>query len=98
MSTPTGNEFDDVIDPDPQGVLPRDRSQHGKAGRIDDDVLARITEQERIDAGIDDYDPETVPPATDVATDVDITQTEQYQEELTEARRVAREGGSATST
>jgi len=94
MSTPTGNEFDDVIDPDPAGVLPRDRSQHGKAGRIDDDLLARVTEHERVEAGVDDYDPETVPPATDVAPDVPLTETPDYQAELTEARRVAREGSS----
>jgi hypothetical protein len=95
MSTPTGNEFDDVVAPDPEGVLPRDRSQHGKAGRIDDDLLARVTEHERVDAGVADYDPETVPPATDAPTDVPLTETPEYQAELTEARRVAREGGSA---
>jgi hypothetical protein len=92
MSTPTGNEFDDVIDTGDTGVPARDRQAHGKMGRVDDDVLAHLAEQERVDLGVDDYDPEAVPPATDVATDVDITQTAEYQEELTEARRVAREG------
>ena len=92
MSTPTGNEFGDVIDPSDTGTPHPDRSQHGGAGRVDDDVLAHLAEQERVDAGVDDYDSDSVPPATDVATDVDITQTTEYQEELAEARRVAREG------
>jgi hypothetical protein len=95
MSTPTGDEFDDVITPDPEGVLPRDRSEHGKAGRVDDDLMARVTEHERVDAGVDAYDPDRVPPATDAPTDVELTETPEYQAELAEARRVAREGGSA---
>lgn len=45
---------------------PRDRQEHGKApARPDNDELARRTKQERIEAGIDDYDPEAVPPAAE---------------------------------
>ncbi len=89
----TSNEpFDEVMSTQDVGAPRRDRTQHGGAGRVDDDVLERLTEQERVDVGIADYDPDDVPPATDVPSDVAITDTEQYQEELTEARRVAREG------
>ena len=56
--------LDDVIDP--TEAAPKDRREHGKApDRIDDDYLRYRTEQERIAAGIEDYDPEHVPPATD---------------------------------
>ena len=42
----------------------RDRHEHAKApDRLNDDELARRTEQERVQAGIDDYDPDDVPPA-----------------------------------
>jgi hypothetical protein len=44
----------------------RDRRFHGGApDRLDDDGLARRTEAERVDAGVDPYDPQDVPPATD---------------------------------
>lgn len=43
---------------------PRDRQEHGKApGRPDDDDLSRRTEQERVEAGVDDYDADQIPPA-----------------------------------
>ncbi len=45
---------------------PRDRQEHGKAPEhLNDDELARRAEQERIQAGVDDYDPNEVPPATE---------------------------------
>jgi hypothetical protein len=63
----------------------RDRREHGGApDRLDDDALAERTEQERVDAGIDAYDPDDVPPATDDPVPVDITETEQYQDERAE--------------
>jgi hypothetical protein len=66
----------------------RDRREHGGAGiHPDDDALARRTERERVDAGIEDYDPDTVPPATDAPPEVDITDTETYQEEKAEIDR-----------
>lgn len=76
---------DDVMSaPGPPDVR-RDRREHGGAAdRLDDDALAERTEQERVDAGVDDYDPETVPPATDDPVPVDITETDQYQQERTE--------------
>jgi hypothetical protein len=67
----------------------RDRREHGGASEhLDDDQLARLTEEERVAAGLDAYDPDEVPPATDTPPQPqDITQTEQYQEERAEERR-----------
>jgi len=66
----------------------RDRRQHGgMAEHLDDDRLARLTEEERVAAGIDAYDPDEVPPATDAPPQWDVTQTEEYQEERAEIRR-----------
>ncbi len=67
----------------------RDRREHGgMPRRPDDDELARITEEERVEAGVDDYDPDEVPPATDEPPGpADVTETEQYQEERAEIRR-----------
>jgi len=70
-------------------ALHRDRREHGGASqRPDDDRLARLTEEERVAAGLDAYDPDEVPPATDTPPQPeDITQTEQWQEERAEIRR-----------
>jgi len=66
----------------------RDRREHGGMPQhIDDDRLARLTEEERVETGIDDFDPDEVPPATDAPPDWDVTQTEEYQEERAEIRR-----------
>jgi hypothetical protein len=66
----------------------RDRREHGGiAGHVDDDRLARLTEEERVSAGIEDYDPDEVPPATDAPPPFDVTQTDEYQEERAEIRR-----------
>ncbi len=67
----------------------RDRHEHGGAPEhIDDDRLARLTEEERVAAGLDPYDPDEVPPATDTPPQPeDITQTEEYQEERAEIHR-----------
>jgi hypothetical protein len=44
----------------------RDRRFHGGTpAHLDDDELARRTEEERADAGLTDYDPADVPAATD---------------------------------
>ena len=44
----------------------RDRRFHGGTpAHLDDDELARRTAEERADAGVDAYDPDDVPPATD---------------------------------
>ena len=66
----------------------RDRREHGGTpGRLDDDRLARLTEEERVEAGLDDYDPDEVPPATDAPPEPDIARSDEYQEARAEIRR-----------
>lgn len=61
---PDRPDLDDVIDP--EVPAPKDRREHGKfPDRGEDDYLAKRTEQERVAAGLEDYDPDTVPPATE---------------------------------
>jgi len=77
----------------------RDRREHGGAPqRLDDDKLAEMTEDERVDAGLDDYNPDEVPPATDplppgVPTSrADVRQGAEYREERAEIRREEQAG------
>jgi len=71
----------------------RDRREHGgEIDRLDDDQLARLTEEERVAAGLDPYDPDEVPPATDTPPQTDITQSTEYQEERAEVRRESDKG------
>jgi hypothetical protein len=72
----------------------RHRSEHGgEIDRLDEDQVARLTEEERVAAGVDDYDPDEVPPATDApAPTQDVTQTEQYKEERAEFIREYEKG------
>src|ERR1700722_3404153 len=67
----------------------RDRHEHGGAPqRLDDDRLAELAEEERVEAGLDDFDPAEGPPATDTPPEpVDIRETEIYEEERAELRR-----------
>ena len=67
----------------------RNRREHGGAPqRIDDDQLARLTEEERVEVGVDDFDPDEVPPATDSPPQPwDVTETDEYQEARAEIRR-----------
>jgi hypothetical protein len=72
----------------------RDRHEHGGAPqRLDDDKLAEITEDERVEAGLDPYNPDEVPPATEplppgVPTPrPDVRQGTEYREEQAEIRR-----------
>jgi hypothetical protein len=70
----------------------RDRREHGGASQYldndQDEKLARLTEEERVAAGLDAYDPDEVPPATDTPPQPeDITQNEDWQEEQAEFRR-----------
>jgi hypothetical protein len=56
--------LDDVLEPTEQAIP--DHRAHGKIGhRVNDDELERRTEQERVEVGVDDYDPDSVPPAED---------------------------------
>ena len=66
----------------------RHRREHpGKLERLDDDQLARLTEEERVAAGLDDYDPDEVPPATDAPPEPDLAQSDVFQEARAEIRR-----------
>jgi hypothetical protein len=66
----------------------RNRREHGgEIDRLDPDQLDRLTEEERVAAGVDDYDPDEVPPATDEPPEFDVTQGEEYQEARAEIRR-----------
>jgi len=77
----------------PDEQFRRDRHEHGGApDRINDDQLARLTEEERVEAGIDAFDPDEVPPATDAPPVQDLTQSEEFQEEEAEIRREEDEG------
>ena len=78
---------------EPDAQFHRDRSEHaGAPEHLDDDQLARLAEEERVAAGLDDYDPDEVPPATDEPSHPDLTQTDAYQQERAELRRRAAEG------
>jgi hypothetical protein len=69
-----------------------DRREHGGMPlRPDEDELARRTEEERVEAGVDDYDPNEVPPATDVEAADDPLDTEEYREEQAEIKRQTEE-------
>jgi hypothetical protein len=71
----------------------RDRREHaGAPDRLDDDRLAHLAEEERVDAGLDDFDPDEVPPATDAPVPTDVTESEQYQEEWAEIKREEAKG------
>jgi hypothetical protein len=66
----------------------RDRREHaGQPGRLNDDQLAQLAEEERVEAGLDDFDPDEVPPATDAPPEPDTTRSDAYQEARAEIRR-----------
>jgi hypothetical protein len=58
-------ETPELLDPADAGLPNPDRSEHGKMPDLDDDQLALIVARERVAAGLQDYVPEDVPPATD---------------------------------
>jgi hypothetical protein len=79
--------------PAPDEQFHRDRRVHGgEIDRLDEDQLARLTEEERVEAGVDDYDPDEVPAATDEAPEPDTRQGEVFQEARAEIRREVDEG------
>jgi hypothetical protein len=74
-------------DEEPAAEFHRNRREHGGASaRPDDDRLARLTEEERVEAGLDAYDPDEVPDAEDGDPVTDVTQTDVYEEEQAEIR------------
>lgn len=76
-------------DPDEERIR-RDRHVHGGLPEqaLNDDQLAHEAEDERVDAGLDPFNPDDVPPATDTPPlETDIRDTEEWQEERAELRR-----------
>ena len=82
------DEPGEFVDQFQERFHPHRRDHAGEIDRLDPDQLDRLTEEERVQAGVDAYDPDEVPPATDTPplTD-DVRQTEVYQEERAEFRR-----------
>jgi hypothetical protein len=77
----------------------RDRRFHGGApAHLDDDELERRTEAERVEAGVDAYDPGDVPPATDEDPQVDPTASPIYQDIRSVTARQESEGETAPLT
>jgi len=73
---------------EPAEEFHRDRREHaGTPGRLDDEQLARLTEEERVEAGLDDYDPDEVPPATDEPPEPELAESDVFQEARAEIRR-----------
>jgi hypothetical protein len=56
---------DEPLEPEFDPGLPRRRSEHGGMPRRDDDEFALAAERDRVAAGLEDYAPDDVPPATD---------------------------------
>jgi hypothetical protein len=82
---------EDIGSDDPVPV--RDRREHGGASaRPDDDELARRTERERVEVGVEPYDPDDVPPATDTEPVVDPAEDEEFQAERGVFKRQVDEG------
>lgn len=54
---------DGVIDAELDHGVPRDRSQKGGSPRVDDGLLEHLAEEDRVAAGVDDYDGDNVPSA-----------------------------------
>ncbi len=80
--------------PDPPPAEPsafhKDRREGGGLPlRPNDDQLAELAEEERVDAGVDPYEPDEVPPATDdpVPTDVTTPSSTRRKEKRSSGRR-----------
>jgi len=62
--TPDEPTLDDVIEPTEQATP--DHHAHGKIPKhLNDDELEHRTEEERVEAGLDEFDPDDVPPAAE---------------------------------
>lgn len=64
----------------------------GMPRRPDDEELARRTEAERVEAGLEDYDPDDVPSATGTEPPERVTDSEQYADERAEVDREVAQG------
>lgn len=71
----------------------RRRTEHGgEIDRLNEDQLAELTEEERVDAGLDPYEPDEVPPATDDPVPTDVTDSPVYQDARAEIDKEEGEG------
>ena len=77
--------FDDVNQPEDDELPRPTRQGHAKMPeRLDDDALERAVERERVDAGVSDYAPGDVPPATDPLPEGSSQEADLAQRGLTE--------------
>ncbi|HZC62634.1 MAG TPA: hypothetical protein VE464_13455 [Streptosporangiaceae bacterium] len=86
------SELPDPPPAEPSAFHKSRREGGGLPLRPNDDQLAELAEEERVDAGVDPYEPDEVPPATDDPVPTDVTDSEQYQEEREEIEREKAEG------
>lgn len=76
---------DDVIDPHDDALPPSSRRGHAKVpDELDDEDFEAAEEQERVDAGLEDYAPSDVPPAADPAPPGTSEEAERAQRGLNE--------------
>jgi hypothetical protein len=88
MSTPNEENnpiLDDVIEPTEDALPAPARTGHGKMPEsIDDEDFQNAAEQERAAAGLTDYAPSDVPPATDPLPPEASDEADRAQRGLTE--------------
>src|ERR1700733_3427886 len=90
-----GGAMSELPDPPPAEPSAFHKSRRDGGGpplRPTADQRAEQTGEERVDAGVDPYEPDEVPPATDDPVPTDVTDSEQYQEEKEEIEREKAEG------
>ncbi|WP_270888207.1 hypothetical protein [Pedococcus sp. 5OH_020] len=77
--------LDDVVEDDNDALPTPIRQGHaGMPERLDDDALARVVDRERVEAGLIDYAPDDVPPATDPLPEGSSEAADRAQRGLTE--------------
>jgi hypothetical protein len=92
MSQEDPDQAGEFVEQFPERFRRHRREHAGEIDRLDDDQLARLTEEERVAAGVDDYDPDEVPPATDTPPVVDPSQSPERQEARAEVIREYEKG------
>jgi hypothetical protein len=92
MSQQDPDEAGEFVEQFPERFRRDRREPGGEVDRLDDDQLARLTEEERVAAGVDDYDPDEVPQATDTPPVADPSQSTERQEARAEFIREYEKG------
>ncbi|WP_031087067.1 hypothetical protein [Streptomyces sp. NRRL WC-3549] len=89
----TKRDRDPKPDRSPQNRTPRGPGEsRGMPRRPDDRALETRTEQERVEAGVADYNPDNVPPATDTPSRARVDDTDAYRDEKAEIDREVKSG------